>query len=532
MNNKLYLNYFEDQLKLFPSINESLNLPKYKHLNNLLENSYSEEHKKKQKEFCNKYLKILEIKKNKNIYDKLIIYECKKSLEFLKSDLVYLPITHEVNNLINIMELGSENSLLIFNTKKDYDNVLEKLSKLEEITNSIIDLFKMGIKKKIVFPKILGKKLYEQFESFKKNKSYKSSKIKIKLDYDFNEKLEELITPPLDKIIFFLKNTYIKYCVSNISLGNLPNGEKMYKLLVSNSLTLKNISIKSIHNYGLKEVNRIETEMNKIKDHYNFKGNLKDFFIKIKSLNEYKFKSTNDVLLFYKNTIKHINKNILPKYFNIDVKNLNCDLKKVPKFNEDFSGEAYYIQGDILNKRKGTFYINLKNFKQNNKIEGLSLTLHESNPGHHYQSTYVIESKNIPLFVKLYLSEAYSEGWALYVENLGDYNNITLFGKYVNEMLRAVRLVVDTGIHYYNWSYKKAFNFIKKYLFDSDDQIHTQLLRYIADPSQALAYKMGEKFFLDLLKQEKKKINFDIKVFHNKLLENGPLPLFLLKEKF
>ena len=158
--------------------------------------------------------------------------------------------------------------------------------------------------------------------------------------------------------------------------------------------------------------------------------------------------------------------------------------------------------------------------------------MHESNPGHHYQSAYVIESKNIPLFVKIYLSEAYSEGWALYVENLGDYDNITLFGKYINEMLRAVRLVVDTGIHYYNWSYEKAFNYMKKYLFDSDDQIHTQVLRYIAIPSQALSYKMGEKFFLNLLKEEQQKPNFNIKKFHNKILEHGSIPLFLLKEKF
>lgn len=532
MNNKLYLNYFEDQLELFPSINVYLNLPQYNHLNHLQENSYSNDHIKKQKEFCYKYLKILDPKKNKNIYDKLIYYNCKKSLDFLNSNLIYLPINHVNNDLIYLMEIGSDTNILNSISKKDYDNVIKKLNKLEEITNSIINLFKLGIEKKIVLPKIIGKKICEQFISFKKNKSYMISKIKIKLDYDFNNKLEELILPQLDKIILFFKKTYNKHCLSNISLGNLPNGKKMYKILVSSSLSLKNISIKNIHMYGLKEVNRIEIEMNKIKKHYNFQGNLKDFFTQVKSLNQYKFKSNNDVLSFYKNTIKHINKNILPKYFDINVKNIKCDLKTIPQFNEDFSGEAYYIQGDILNKRKGTFYINLKNFKQNNKVEGLSLTLHESNPGHHYQSAYVIESKNIPLFVKIYLSEAYSEGWALYVENLGDYDNITLFGKYINEMLRAVRLVVDTGIHYYNWSYEKAFNYMKKYLFDSDDQIHTQVLRYIAIPSQALSYKMGEKFFLNLLKEEQQKPNFNIKKFHNKILEHGSIPLFLLKEKF
>ena len=127
------------------------------------------------------------------------------------------------------------------------------------------------------------------------------------------------------------------------------------------------------------------------------------------------------------------------------------------------------------------------------------------------------------------------ENRLIIVDNLltGSLNNLeSLFGKYINEMLRAVRLVVDTGIHYYGWTYKKAYNYCSKYLFDFDFQIHNQVLRYISDPGQALCYKIGEKIILDLLNTEKSKTNFNIKQFNEKLLENGGIPLLLLKEKF
>ena len=154
-------------------------------------------------------------------------------------------------------------------------------------------------------------------------------------------------------------------------------------------------------------------------------------------------------------------------------------------------------------------------------MEAESLVLHETNPGHHYQITYVNENKNIPLFLKIISYDSYAEGWALYVENLGFYESKeSLFGKYINEMLRAVRLVVDTGIHYYDWSYKKTYDYCEKYLFDYESQIHNQVLRYMSLPSQALCYKIGEKVILDLLKKEKSKPDFNIKVFHEKNYES------------
>ena len=162
--------------------------------------------------------------------------------------------------------------------------------------------------------------------------------------------------------------------------------------------------------------------------------------------------------------------------------------------------------------------------------------MHEANPGHHYQITYVNESVKIPLFLKCYPNDAYQEGWALYCENLGKYKTYeSYYGKLVLEMIRALRLVVDTGIHYYGWSYTKTFNYYKKYSFDTDSKIHDQILRYIALPSQALSYKIGERIILDLKKHFKSDLNTknnSSKEFHKKILEHGAIPLEILKELF
>ena len=533
MKKNIYDAFFSDLIHLFPSINDNLNLKEYSHLNHLLENSHSEEHKNRQKTLFKNYIKKILQNKQLNIYDKTLLNMCRNSLRSFNYDFELFPITHQENLVISIMELSAEHSIISFSKKSDYQNVVKKLENLECITNTIILNMNKGIEKKMTLPKIIAVKLLDQFISFKKNKSYKNNNIKLKLDFDFNNIVEKLILPSLNKMIDFLKNKYVKNCRNSIGLCGLKNGESMYKFIVKNTTSLNSITIESIHNYGLREIKRIHKEMMDIKEQHNFKGTLKEFSKHLKKLDRYKFKNKSDVIKTYQNEILFINNNIINKLFYKKVKNIDCKVKPVPSYNEEFSAEAYYIPGDLDNKRKGTFYVNMRNIKENNKLEVESLTLHEANPGHHYQLTYVNESKSIPMFLKIDGSEAYMEGWALYCESLGEYkNNESYFGKLILEMIRALRLVVDTGIHYYNWDYNKTFNYYKKFSFDSDNQIHTQILRYISIPGQALSYKIGEKVIFDLYKKESKKLNFNIKKFHEKILENGAVPLFLLKEKF
>ena len=388
-----------------------------------------------------------------------------------------------------------------------------------------------GIKNKYTLPTILATKLYDQLVNALKNKIYQQDiNINIKLDFDFNAQLECIFSNNTKELLHFLKKEYIPKCNnSTIKIGmcHLPNGIEEYKFLVKASLS-KNISIEKIHQYGLSEVARIQKEKKKIKELMGFKGTLKEFDIFLKKRKDLKFSSKRELLETYKKEVKKINTTIMKNYFSETIKN-KCTVEAVPKYNEAFSSEAYYMPGDIDGNRPGKFYINLRDYRENSRIDVEALTLHEANPGHHYQITHNNEQERFPLFLKCYNNETYCEGWALYCENLGDYiSHESYYGKLNMEMVRALRLVVDTGIHYYGWGFNKTFKVMRKYLFESDTQIKNQILRYTAIPSQALSYKIGEKIILDL----KRKFNGNIKQFHKKILENGQIPMIFLEKQF
>jgi uncharacterized protein (DUF885 family) len=267
-------------------------------------------------------------------------------------------------------------------------------------------------------------------------------------------------------------------------------------------------------------------------DQMDFEGSKPDFFKYMRNRKDLKFKDKAEMLREYKKMFNKINRDIMPKLFADKIKT-PCEILRVPEYNEEYSAEAYYMDGDMRGTRPGRFYLNMRDISQNSKIELESLTLHETIPGHHYQLSLINESKKIPMFVKTLGIESYVEGWGLYCENLGEYKTAeSYFGKLVIEMIRALRLVIDTGIHYYGWSYKRCFNFMKKYGFDTDEQIDQQIIRYICIPSQALAYKMGEKCIIECFQKYVKDGGDDIKRFHTMILEDGVVPLFLLREKF
>ena len=224
---------------------------------------------------------------------------------------------------------------------------------------------------------------------------------------------------------------------------------------------------------------------------------------------------------------KDIEDNIMPKYFN-NIKHYNYKIKEIPKYLAKNSTGAYYYMKSIDNKRKGTFYLNTYNYKSNPKYLVESLVLHEGNPGHNYQLSYSFDL-NLPYFLIYGGSTAYIEGWALYTESLGEYkNNYSYFGKLIHEMLRAARLVVDIGIHCYNWSFEKSVNYLRKTTGLSYYECKNEILRYIANPAQALSYKIGERFILDL-KKDFLKTNNNLKEFHELILKKGPIPLKFLK---
>lgn len=542
--NKLYDDYFNELILLNPDWNLYFQIPKYKTLQSQYKNYISPKEIKKHKDFYKKYQNKLKKRmsnkeyknypKNIKLYDKILKYEIDTALEGHKFKLdEYTPIDQMDNPIISYMidASGKTGSLYKFNTENDYNDFINRTEQFSIFCNQCIKNMKKGIKKDIVLPKKITKKIINDLENAIKNKTYYNKNVPKKLQTKWNNTMENHIVVPTNNIINFLKKDYLKKSRNTIGIYDLPNGNKMYDYAIKVNTSVDNLSAEDIHNLGKQEVKRIEKEMNKIKNKYGYKHkSLKEFNDGIYKMPQQHFKNKTDVMKTYKNMQKYIWKNVMPNNFDIPIQYDYLN-KPVPKSMESSAAQAYYEGGDLFGKRKGTFYINRRDVQNMLKMEVESLTLHEGNPGHHYQTTIVNESKDIPLFIKACNYNGYVEGWALYCEGLGIYeDDLSYYGRLSNEMFRSVRLVVDTGIHRYKWSYKKCQDYFKKYTPMTDLDINAELDRYISMVGQALSYKVGELSLINLRNKYCKDGN--IKKFHRKVLENGNIPIKILNEYF
>ena len=532
---KLYLDYFEDSLRLSPSSNDYLNYSKMNYLRKYFENFLSPAHIKKQKAFYKKYDRLLK-KKNAGIkpadyslFDKVLKYEIDTSLESFKYPLQYMPLNQMDNIITQYMEMASGAGLIIFERPEDYRIFLEKTKQFAVLCAQMITNIRIGMRRKYVLPRVIAEMTISELEGAISYKTWTNPKVPPAMKKQWDAIMEKYLVGPTLAIIHFMKTEYLPSTTEKIGYSALPNGRNLYKFIVKSYTTIDTMTIADIHNTGRREVRRIFEEMKKVKTQSGFKGSIAEFNNHLKTAAKYHFDNEADLMHAYLDEEKAIWKTIVPKYFDI-FPSYTYSIKKVPAFMEESAPAAYYWSGDFENKRKGTFYINLRDVKSMAKMDVEVLSLHEGNPGHHFQQTIQMESKNIPLFIKSANYVSYVEGWGLYSENLGEYRDIlSYYGKLNFEMMRAVRLVVDTGIHYYGWTFKRCKDYFLKYTSLPISEIDAEIYRYIADPAQALAYKIGELTIMELREKYLAR-GGDIKTFHRLVLENGNLPLKVLRE--
>lgn len=499
--------YFNDIIKLNPSFGSFLGYRKY---DSDYENPLSPEYRKKYKALLQKY---------KNTKDKVLHYEVKMGLQWLKYNLYLIPFASHNNEIINFTFFNQ--TFYPLKTARDYENLVRRHEKFIECIDSGIANMRDGMKCGMVLPKIICEKMIVGLDAFYKRKGYL---IKVPKKYEsvfktYGSKIKELIE--------FLKGEYLKKCMAGVGVCDLPNGKEIYRYLVK-AQTTTNKTPEDIYAFGLKEVSRIRGELEKLKLKMGFKCSLLEFYKKMKA-NPKNYCSTKDgVVQEYAKIGKEIRETVMRKYFWDEV--APYDLIKVPKDMEEGNAGAFYYPGN--KKRIGTFYINTRDIRENPKYSMMALTLHEGIPGHHYQYRYMIEKK-IP-FYKIYGIEgsAYAEGWGLYAESLGEYDDYSYFGRLSYEIFRALRLVVDTGIHYYGWTYKRAVDYMMEYISFERSEIDSEVERYICIPAQALCYKIGETVIKGLRDDYMREEGADIRDFHRKILENGVLPLDILKDNF
>ncbi len=428
-------------------------------------------------------------------------------------------------------------------TFDDYQAIIRRLKALPEFLNQVKNILKEGLEKGITPPNIsiqsVPNQILKQISTVDESNPFLSSLYRFPACFDSDDQdyfvtriLEcylEKVMPAIHNFYTFVVNDYIPNCRQETAFSSLPQGKEWYSSKVKTTTTT-NLSPEEIHAIGIKEVKRVEKEIHKLLKKVSFHGSLTEFYEYMKNNSKFFYTNSEDILKGYKKILKHIEFN-LPKLFHYQP-SLPCEIISIPSYAAEGQSMAFYLTGSIALNRPGYFFVNTSHPNLRPKWEMEVLTLHEALPGHHLQLTYAQEIKDLPTFRKFCNFVAYIEGWGLYSESLGKELGLykthhNFYGRLSYEMMRAVRLVVDTGMHTMGWSRQEAIDYFARYIGKPKSEIETEIDRYLVYPAQALAYKIGEIKIQELRSLAEKELqdDFDIRDFHQEWLKHGSIPL-------
>ncbi|HQW69569.1 MAG TPA: DUF885 domain-containing protein [Flavobacterium sp.] len=545
-------NYFKEKNELNP-LEATFNGQSEQ--NDKLTFEMTDAYRSKKKAFFEKYLTELKnidfdklSEEEKNSYD-IIKWEAEVGISLLEQNGNLTPINQFDGTHLTMGQLASAESAQPFKTVDDYEKFHKRLDLYTVWIDSAIVYMKKGMEKNVVLPKALAAKVVPQFESLitpkaEDNLFYSSCKKfpteftqqqKDELSKKYAATISEKLIPQFQKMVKFLNEEYVPKCRTTSGIGSLNGGNDLYKSLVKQWTTTTKTP-EEIHELGLKEVARIKSEMEKVKTQVGFTGTIIEFFDHVRNKPELKpFKDPKEVIANFEKYHKIIKPNV-DKLFSLQPKT-PFQIKRTEAFREN-TASAEYMQGATDGSRPGTFYVPIPDVKNYNYYADEDLFLHEAIPGHHFQISLQQENAALPDFRKFNWFGAYGEGWALYTESLGKelglYNDpYQYFGMLSSEMHRAIRLVVDTGLHSKGWTREQAIKYSLENEAESEASIIAEIERYMAIPGQALSYKIGQLKIIELRKkaETEMKDKFDVKVFHQKVLESGVMPLALLEKK-
>ena len=551
--NQFLENYYQGGLQLNPINATFAGDNRY---NDQFPNILSDAFLDKAKTFYQKYIDELvdfndnELTDSQKTSKAILKWDCTMNLAQLnfKKDLL-TPINQMWTINLTMGQLASGSSAQPFNTVQDYKNWLKRLEGFNDWLQSAKARMEQGIKENFVLPASLTKKIIPQFKGLATTKledhlffspikkfpeNFHDEDVK-ELTIAYKKMLTEKLIPSFKDIYNFLKTDYLKASRTTSGIYDTPNGNDYYNHSIK-YYTTTNMTASEIHQLGLNEVARILSEMEKIKEQVGFKGELKAFFDYVRDNKELMPYKTPKGILDNFNAIHEKMKPQLEKLFGNKPKTAFI-VKQTEKFREA-SASAEYNPGSLDGTRPGVFYTPIPNASEYNVFQDEALFLHEAIPGHHYQISLQQENTSLPSFRKTLWYSAYGEGWALYTENLGKELGLytdpyQYFGMLGMEMHRAIRLVVDTGIHAKGWSREKAIQYSLDNEAESEAGITSEIERYMANPGQALSYKIGQLKIRELRSKASKALGdkFDIREFHNQVLASGCIPLALLEEK-
>lgn len=430
---------------------------------------------------------------------------------------------------------------------EDYANMISRLRKAPEVVDQTIAWMRMGMEAGITPPAVTLRDVPQQIRNqlvdepdqspllgaFKQFPASVDSLQQASLKEQAETAFSEDVAPAFEKLLVFMEEEYIPAARQGIAMSDLPNGQAWYAFNVKQRTTT-DLTPEQIHEIGMSEVSRIRSEMDEVIESSGFEGSFKEFLEFLRTDPQFYHDTKEDLLREYRDIAKRADPELMKLFGKLP--RTPYGIVPVPSYAEKSQTTAYYMRGSVEAGRPGNFYANTYALDTRPRWEMEALTLHEAVPGHHLQLALQDELEDVPWFRRVGGYTAFSEGWGLYSESLGTEMGFykdpySKFGQLTYEMWRAIRLVVDTGMHQLGWTRQQAIDYFMENAGKQEHDVIVEVDRYIVWPGQALAYKIGELKIKELRAYATDELgeDFDIRDFHDEVLGRGAVPLSVLE---
>ncbi|MDQ3289209.1 MAG: DUF885 family protein [Pseudomonadota bacterium] len=548
----LYAQYWEELLKLNPLAATYQGDPRY---NDQLPNFLSPEYREKSRAFTERWLQTIEgvgaegLTGQDLLSYEIFVRDARNELESERFPGWQQPINQFYNFASTAVQLGSGTGAQPFKTVEDYDNWRRRASQVPVLFDQAIANSRIGMTTGVVQPRALMMKVIPQLDALIKPKAEDtlfwrpiatipdsfSEADRQRITAEYRSMIENELMPAYREMRDFVANEYTPATRTSAGMAALPDGEAWYAFNARNSTTT-DLTPSQIHRIGLDEVARIHDEIRGVMAEVGFKGTLQEFFTFMQTDPRFSFDSEEALLTYYRSLEDKVNAHV-PKLFSLTPK-APFEIRPVEPFRAQSAAGGSYMRPSEDGTRPGIFYVNTYDLPTRKIWDAEDLFLHEAIPGHHFQLALQQELTDLPNFRRFGGETAFSEGWGLYSESLG--KNLGLytdpynyFGYLQNELWRAIRLVVDTGLHSKGWTREQVIDYMLANSAESETQATAEAERYMAIPGQALAYKIGELKIKQLRARAEEALgdDFDIREFHAEVLRDGSVPLDVLEAK-
>jgi uncharacterized protein (DUF885 family) len=548
---EIFESYFERYLELFPLLATQIGDHRY---DDRLAVTISAEHRAEQLKLEQQTLERLSaialdrLAASERLHHQALVSVLRQRLEEARFRAHLLPVRQLASLAVEFPLLGSGGGSHPFKTVADYDNFLKRIDGFERWIETAVSNMREGVKSGVVQPRVVIERTLPQLEAMVVSEPQKSLFYqpilrlpehfsvaeRARLGRAYVDAIERKILPSYGKLIGFIRDEYLAQTRASTAWSDLPDGRAWYEHLVRRHTTT-DLKPEAIFQLGMDEIARITSAMERLRDVSGFAGTLHEFARHVSKTAPRPFASRGDLIQGYEAIRRVVAPNLTKLFGRIPA--APFEIRTIEEFRER-SAPSQYWSAAPDGSRPGIFYVNAAGIEKNPRRASEPLFLHEALPGHHLQISLQQEQRDLPRFQRFGRYTAFIEGWALYAESLGAelgvYTSIDQkFSRLNSELFRAARLVVDVGLHAKGWSREQAISFMIETAMSGEAGATFEVDRYIANPAQALAYKIGQLKITAIRARAETELGarFDIRAFHDELLKDGALPLDVLETK-